>query len=237
MSRRLGTVAVVGPDGAGKSALVAALPSVLPVPTATVYMGVNLEASRTMLPTTRLALALKRRGHGRPDLTGRFDDTGRGRRGLRGGARRTMRLAAWIAEEWYRAAVVAVRGRGGRLVLCDRHFLCDYHAADVAPRPGRSLLSRIHGWQLGRLYPRPDLVLVLDAPADVLHARKPEGTIESLAARRAEYLALREVLPSVVVIDADRPFDAVVASAAAAITERLAGAVRAGDATATTEAV
>ena len=236
MTARIRTVAVVGPDGAGKSALVAALPASLPVPSATVYLGVNLEASRSMLPTTRLALALKRRGSGRPDLTGRFEAPVDGPGGVRRAARRTLRLVAWIAEEWYRAALVALRARGGRLVLCDRHFLCDYYAADVAPRPGRSLLSRIHGWQLGRFYPRPDLVLVLDAPPEVLHARKGEDSLESLAGRRADYLALKDVLPAVEVIDADRPFDEVLAAATAVIAARIGGVVTPGGTRATSEA-
>ncbi|MEK6720754.1 MAG: hypothetical protein AABZ33_08815 [Chloroflexota bacterium] len=236
MNRRLRTVAVVGPDGAGKSTVVAALPAALPVSTRTVYLGVNLEASRSMLPTTRLALEIKRRGRGRPVLTARFDGPGHGRRGILGGARRTLRLVAWMAEEWYRAVVVLNHTRSGHLVICDRHFLCDYHAEAVAPRAGRSILSRIHGWQLGHLYPRPDLVVVLDAPAEILHARKNEDDLDSLARRRREYLALQDVLPAVVVIDATQPLDAVVAAVAAAIVDHLPDTVGAGGTAAPSEA-
>jgi hypothetical protein len=48
---------------------------------------------------------------------------------------------------------------------------------------------------LKRVYPRPSELVLLDAPAEVLHARKPEGTLEALRARRQEYLDLFEVLP------------------------------------------
>ena len=40
----------------------------LPLPVKRIYMGVNLEASSLMLPTTRLLLAAKRARGRRPDL-------------------------------------------------------------------------------------------------------------------------------------------------------------------------
>ena len=64
------TVALIGPDGAGKSSIMRRVSERLPVPSRTIYMGVNLESSRLMLPTTRLALELKRRRGGRPDMVG-----------------------------------------------------------------------------------------------------------------------------------------------------------------------
>ena len=243
MNRPLRTVAVVGPDGAGKSAVVAALPRAVAVPTETVYLGVNLSASDAMLPTTRLARRLKRRTGGgmtAPNATAPSAETAGGGRGILGGivggARRSLRLAAWIGEEWYRAVVVRRHVRAGKLVICDRHFVCDYYAADIAPRGGRPLLRRIHGWQLAHLYPRPDLVLVLDAPVEVLHARKQEDPVAVLAQRRADYLLLKDALPNVIVIDATQPLEAVVAEAAAAIAERHPVAARGDRATATQEA-
>ena len=69
MARPRLTVALVGPDGAGKSTISARLrQAALPAPVKTIYMGVNLEASTLMLPTTRLLLAAKRARGGRPDL-------------------------------------------------------------------------------------------------------------------------------------------------------------------------
>jgi len=237
MNRRLRTVAVVGPDGAGKSAVVAALPNVVAVPTKTVYLGVNLFASGSMLPTTRLARALKRRdGDAAPGIPARDGTPATGRRGLIGTGRRLLRLLAWIGEEWYRAVIVQRHVRNGVLVICDRHFVCDYYAADIAPREGRSLLRRIHGWQLGHLYPKPDLVLVLDAPVEVLHARKQEDHVDVLAQRRADYLALRGALPAVVVIDATQSLEAVVEAAAAAIAERLRSDARVDRAAAASKA-
>ena len=79
------------------------------------------------------------------------------------------------------------------------------------------MLRRIHGYNLRRLYPRPDLVILLDAPAEVFFARKGEGTLESIEMRRQEYLAQADMFRSFVIVDARQPTDAVVAEVREAI--------------------
>jgi thymidylate kinase len=234
------TVALIGPDGAGKSSIMRRVSERLPVPSRTIYMGVNLESSRLMLPTTRLALELKRRRGGRPDMVGATagePHVGAGRRGPIREVRSGLRLANWIAEEWFRQAVAWSHERRGRVVIFDRHFFCDYYANDVeGRRPGRPWTSRVHGAMLRRIYPRPDLVILLDAPAEVLHDRKGEGTLDSLERMRQEYLALEPVVDRFVRVDATQDQEAVTADVIAAImrlvSERQAEApeLRTGDA-------
>jgi ABC-type branched-subunit amino acid transport system ATPase component len=48
------TVALIGPDGAGKTTIGRRIEHTLPLPVKYVYMGVNLDSSNHMLPTTRL---------------------------------------------------------------------------------------------------------------------------------------------------------------------------------------
>jgi thymidylate kinase len=67
---------------------------------------------------------------------------------------------------------------------------------------------------LQRAYPKPDLTIMLDAPAERLHARKPEATVAWLERRRRQYLGLAAVVPDLVVLDVDRPLDDVVADIA-----------------------
>jgi len=215
------TVAVVGADGAGKSTLVAALETAdLPGPVKTVYMGVNLEASTLMLPTTRALLAVKRLRGRRPDLVARPlggvqaapASGGAGAGGARRGAKDLARMAVWALEEWLRQVVVLSYRARGFVVVLDRHFYADYYFYDVAPPAGpRTLASRLHGWMLEHLYPSPDLVICLDAPAEVLYARKPETSPEWLEERRQQYLSLANIVPRMVVVDAVRPFDDVLA--------------------------
>jgi thymidylate kinase len=133
------------------------------------------------------------------------------------GLKAVVKMANWIAEEWFRQLVVWYHARlRGRLVLFDRHFYADYHGWDVAPGATRPLPSRIHGRTLG-WYPKPDLTIYLDAPPEVLLERKGEGTIEFLQRRRQDYLRLRDVLPNYIVLDADRPPEAVADDVRAAI--------------------
>lgn len=216
------TVALIGPDGAGKSSIIRRVSDGLPVPVRSIYMGVNLESSRLMLPTTRLALEVKRRRGGRPDMVGASLGGGRppgvGRRGVLREARSGLRLANWIAEEWFRQGVAWAHQRLGRVVLFDRHFYCDYYANDVAGRrPGRPWTSRIHGAMLERLYPKPDLVIMLDAPAEVLFARKGEGTVESLERMRLDLLGLAPNVKRFVTVDATQDLDAVTGDVIGAI--------------------
>ena len=210
------TVALIGPDGAGKTTVARRLQRELALPVEYVYMGVNPDSSNYLLPTTRAVHAFRRRRGAKPDTAGPREphqtDQARPRglvpRGLRS-ARSFARLGNRLAEEWHRALVASLRRRRGEIVIFDRHFFADYYAYDVAAQPRRSAARRLHGFILTRLYPRPDLVIYLDAPAEILLARKGEGTLESLERRRREYFEIGRVLDGFSVVDASRPLETV----------------------------
>jgi thymidylate kinase len=126
-----------------------------------------------------------------------------------------LRLSVWMLEEWFRQLVAASYSLRGSIVVFDRDFFADYYHADIKDTPAaRSAMRRLHGWMLGRGYPKADLMIMLDAPAERLHARKPEATVEWLERRRRQYLELADVVPEFVVLDVDRPLDLVVADVA-----------------------
>jgi thymidylate kinase len=220
------TVALVGPDGSGKTTVARELAHALPVPVRYLYMGVSAESSNVLLPTTRLARRLKRAVGAAPDTAGppshevvAARTRSRPRSPLRRGARAirsALRLGNRAAEEWYRQLVAWRWQRGGAVVVYDRHFFLDYHAYDVAGDHDRTLEQRLHGRLVARL-PRPDLVVYLDAPAEVLLARKGEGSVEALEQRRAEYRAIAPLVPRFAEVDATRPLDEVVTDVAARI--------------------
>jgi hypothetical protein len=65
------TVALIGPDGAGKTTVARRLEQTgLEVPVKYLYMGINADASNHLLPTTRLVRALKRARGVPPDAGG-----------------------------------------------------------------------------------------------------------------------------------------------------------------------
>lgn len=175
--RRLGSVsfrspglslALVGPDGAGKSSLAAALQRSSPLPTVGLYMGLY-------------------QGHG--DGSGAVPPA--------------PGLLALLWTRWSRWLTGRLQQARGRLVVFDRYTVDALLPAD---RP-TTWRRRARRWLLARACPRPDLLVVLDAPGSVLHARKGEHDAAQLERRRLQYLALAQRLPGAIVLDATRPID------------------------------
>ncbi|MFQ6113707.1 MAG: hypothetical protein ACE5NG_06400, partial [bacterium] len=78
----------------------------------------------------------------------------------------------------------------------------------VAP-PGRTFGKRLGRWLRLRTCPSPDLVILLDAPGEVLYARKHEHSPEWLEGRRQTFLALKDKIPNMIIVDATQSAEAV----------------------------
>jgi thymidylate kinase len=212
-SRDAFTVTLIGADGSGKTSVVYRLPEALSHPCKIIYMGVSTSSSNRMLPTTRLYHAWKRASNpnhanqGPPDPNRQHKRPRSLPKRIIKDLRHSAHYMILFSEEWYRQLLSWWWLHRGQILLYDRHFFIDYYAYDIN-RP-RTFWQRVHGRMLMRWYPRPQLVIFLDAPAEVLFARKGEGTLELLEHRRQDYLALREVLPDFVIVDATLPLDQV----------------------------
>jgi thymidylate kinase len=158
------TVALLAPDGAGKSAVATALRASLPVAVKVIYMG-------------------------------RARTTRGGRRGS---------VAAALLRQWRRHLTARFHGFQGKLVLFDRYT----YDAMLPPRQRKP--ARIaRRWLFAHAIPAPDLVVLLDAPADLMFQRKGEHPRNFLESRRRDYLDLKSRLPNMVVVDAAQDLDAV----------------------------
>lgn len=204
-------VALVGTDGSGKSTLAADLGERLRrsgLTTATAYFGM----ARGNLPGVALARRILGVG-GTGPATDRTADQGVRRPGpLDHGTLR--RLAAWYyAGEYgwrYLRTVVPSLVRG-RVVIADRWV---YDLRD-SPWPG-SPAARLAEW----LVPAPDLLVLPDAPAEVIHRRKPERSESEQRAQQERFhrlLAERPARCAEVVVDTSGPADEQVTALVAAV--------------------
>jgi thymidylate kinase len=207
----MSTVALIGPDGAGKSTILEEIELQSEFPVKRIYMGIRLESSNIVLPTTRLLLYYRKiraaRSRGIHSNSENKDPSPR----FMSRIRSTLLLLNLIAESWFRQVVAWQYQRQGYLVLFDRHFIADYHAFNHAdPRLGNFAGTRLHRFILDRFFPRPDIVICLDAPAEVLVARKPELPPERIELLREGYLSSDQLFPQFFVVDVSQPKDTVV---------------------------
>ena len=165
-SRRGLSVALLGPDGAGKSTLAQGVEKSFCFPVRCVYMGL-WQRRETVSGAHRVVLDVALR----PFVVWR----------------------RYLASLGHRAI--------GRLVIFDRYV----YDALLPPTGPLVRLKRPYFWLLGRLCPAPDLVLLLDVPGEVMHARKGERDAVRLEAEREQFVRLQRRLPNAERVDADRP--------------------------------
>ena len=188
-------ITLVGADGAGKSTHARRLAESVR-PSTYIYMGSNPSAVTHSLPTTRAWTWVKR------VLGGKVHHSGPPAPGPakapRGAVRRAVQHVKSIgvvllraSEELYRLALARALARRGHLVILDRHPYLDYHQRRVRSEGGWMRWGdRLHALLLRHVYPKPERLVLLDAPAEILYARKPEGSLDALRARRQEYIDL-----------------------------------------------
>ena len=175
-------VALVGTDGSGKSTLAADVATGLHavgMSTHDAYFGM----ARGNLPGVNLARkVLGIATPGGEDRSGEKPSEPASAPQDHAGIRK---LAAWyyaVEYGWRYVSTVAPARRRGAVVLCDRYV---YDLRD-SPWPGSPAAAFAQ-----RLVPSPDILVLPDAPIEVIHARKPE---RSLAEQGAQQQKFRELI-------------------------------------------
>jgi thymidylate kinase len=183
-------VVFLGPDGSGKSTVIS-------------------EVEKSLAPAFRRT----RRYHLRPHVGARAhngapvtDPHGKPSRGL---IASLSKLALWWTD--YSIGYISdVYPRLARstLVIFDRY--CDDLLVD--PKRYRYGAPLWMAKLVTKAVPRPNLVILLDAPAEVLRARKQEVPFEEAVRQRESYVALAHDLSNGYLVDASQPIEQVVAN-------------------------
>lgn len=125
-----------------------------------------------------------------------------------------VKIVIWLGEEWYARLFHEEKGTH---LICDRY----YHDLLVDPKRYRFGAPLWTARFIGRLMPQPRLWILLNAPAEVLQARKQEVAAEETARQCKAYLDFIRTRQKHVVVDASQPLDKVITDAERAINEAL----------------
>jgi len=195
-------VAILGADGSGKSTVIEGvqLNSVGILPAAG---SIRIHLFHPILPSP----GELRRGKFRPSREQAMtvtDPHGKDAHPLPVASARMIYFvfSAWVSEfAWARHQIAK-----NMLILNDRHIM------ELVVDPAR---YRFNGpiWLarlFGRLAPQPDLVILLEAPTEVLQTRKQEVPPEETERQRRAYIELVQGTKKGHVVNADQPIDDVV---------------------------
>lgn len=215
----MSTVALVGGDGSGKTTIAKNLEISSPFSIKYLYMGASILSSDKTLPTSRLALYLKLRGmnkktetSGEPLSESVSSHDFHYTPATRGAIWITLRMINRIAEASYRFFISLWYQMGGFMVIYDRHFLFEATPSSISKiRTYAQLLNYFEYIFFKYFYPKPNLVVFLDAPPDILYKRKGEADIDLLKKNRERIIKIGNTIKNFFRVDATQPLEKVLA--------------------------
>lgn len=211
------TVALIGGDGAGKTTVAKHLMESLPWPVKYLYMGPSTISGNVALPTTKLARIVKTKMDKNPATKGDGEvESGKPTSNdLHYGKKKRnllwifARFLNRILETFWRQLLSLTYRLRGFMIVYDRYILFDAAPRDSSKLRWNKLLDRIEYWILLYFFPKPDLVIFLDASPDMLYSRKGEASVKHLKSRRQAILDQGKRTKNFIRIDASLPLDQV----------------------------
>jgi len=190
-------IVLLGPDGAGKSSVITGL-----------MKGLNPVGMVVKVRHLKPRMVAQLRGQ---PITIVVDPHAMPPRGA---FLSLVKIVVWLIEEWF---FTLFQEKSKTLLICDRY----YHDLLVDPIRFRFGAPMWTARLIGCLMPRPKLWILLNAPADVLQARKQEVVPKETARQVGAYLKFIRTQPRNAIVDASQPLDKVVADVLHAINQSL----------------
>ena len=187
-------IVILGPDGAGKSSVIQGLMKKFDQVGRAVKMR-HLKP-RIVMKLQNTYITINPDPHSKPP---------------RSALTSLAKISVWLMEEWY---ANLFQEKKETMLICDRY----YHDLLVDPIRYRYGGPMWAAKLVGKLMPRPGLWVLLDAPTEVLQARKQEVSLEETERQRQAYLAFVRNQRNHVTIDASQSLDKVIADVEHAIT-------------------
>ena len=194
-------VALLGVDGSGKSSVLQELEKLFSPP---LFAGVQVIYKHPGLFYGRLLYPSRHSSNSGDERTV-IDHYAKPPHGMVQSIAKLGFLALdWLVGYW---SQIVIQRAKGYLVLFDRHYFLDVSVDPLRSRyGGPPWLARL----IGQLLPGPDLIILLDAPIEVLQNRKQEVSSEEAVRQQLAYLELVQELPNSYVIDVSKPLEQVV---------------------------
>ena len=186
-------IVILGPDGAGKSSVIAGLMDKF-----------NAIGHVAKMRHLKPAIIVPRRGC---EAAVNVDPHGQTPRSI---LTSIAKILVWLLEEWYSKLF---QDDKKELLICDRY----YHDLLVDPRRYRYGGPAWAAELVGKLMPKPKLWVLLDAPAEIFQARKQEVPLEETVRQRQAYIAFTQKQPKHMVVDASQPLGKVIENVSDAI--------------------
>ena len=179
-----GWIALIGPSGAGKSAVIDAIRKQF----SKAYQGIHCIEAGAASPAQGANLLVEAENKHDPPQRGMYASIGQ-----------LIRLTFGFFQAYVIQIIPAIWH--SKLVIFDRYVYDLLVDSQRFRYKGPQWLIHL----ATRLSPRPDLVILLDAPARVLQLRKPEFPLDEAVEQRASYLQLVRSMHDSVVINASKP--------------------------------
>lgn len=183
--RRGMTIALLAPDGAGKTTLARNLAEDPYIKAQVIYMGRSRGSQSTNL---HIADWLRR------NFPQYFGDNPAADRPF---LFRALNYFLSLTEHWYRLALGIYHKLRGRFVVFDRYMYDSWLNPQQKQKPFHDRIFEI-------AWPNVDMAVVLDAPGRVLYERKREHSPEFLEQQRRKYMLMKERIPNVSFVNAAR---------------------------------